>query len=107
MVVSAYMTIFASSNKGQQSQLSNKSKSKTMKNVQLIGSLDAVSYEFVSNAFKFDPTEKGIFGENAYGGQEWVIFFNDGDAVYSHTGTVQDAQHFNSHQDCVDFIRIK
>lgn len=92
---------------GQQSQLSNKSKIKVMRKINLIGSLDAESFEFVSNAFKFEPTEKGIFGENAYGGNKWVIFFNDGDAVYSHTGTVQDTQHFNSHQDCVDFIRIK
>jgi len=78
-----------------------------MKKVNLAHSLDSVSLDYVSNAFKFEPTEYGVFGVDAYGGPEWITFYNEGTAIYSHTGYAKDIIPFNSHQDCVDFLRIK
>lgn len=78
-----------------------------MKKVNLNHSLDSVSLDYVSNAFNFEPTEHGVFGTDAYGRSEFVYFYNNGTAIYSHTGKMEDAIPFESHQDCVDFIRIK
>ena len=78
-----------------------------MKKVNLSQSLDPVSLDYVSNAFKFEPTEYGVFGVNAYGGEEFIAFYNEGNAIYSHTGSARDIIPFESHQDAVDFIRIK
>lgn len=78
-----------------------------MKKVSLSQSLDPVSLDYVGNDFKFEPTEQGVLGFNAYGGPEFIYFFNEGSAVYSHTGSVRDAIPFESHQDAVDFLRIK
>jgi hypothetical protein len=78
-----------------------------MKKVNLAHSLDPVSLDYVSNAFKFEPTEYGVFGINAYGGPEFVAFYNSGKAIYSPSGDAKGIIPFESHQDCVDFMRIK
>lgn len=76
-------------------------------NVILSKSLESVSLDYISNAFKFEPSDFGICGMDAYGSNEWVHFYNDGRASYSHSGNPKDVTTFNSHQECVDFIRIK
>ena len=78
-----------------------------MEKVSLSQSLDPVSLDYVSNAFKFEPTEHGVCGFNAYGGNEFIYFYNNGTAVYSPTLSIQDGIPFESHQDAVDFLRIK
>jgi len=69
--------------------------------------LDEVSYQYVHANFKFDSCNDGLVGMNAYGTSEWIKFFNSGKAAYSNTGSVKDVVEFNSHQDAVDFIRVK
>ena len=78
-----------------------------MKKVNLNLSLDSVSLDAITNLFKLEPTENGVCGFDAYGGPEFVYFFNSGKAIYTHTGKLADALDFDSHQDCSDFIRIK
>lgn len=78
-----------------------------MKKVNLKETLDKVSYEFVTANFKFTSNETGITGFDAYGSCEWVKFFPSGEAAYSNNGNIKTTLHFSSHQDCVDFIRIK
>ena len=69
--------------------------------------LDPISFEFVEARFELEVTkDKDICGFNAYGGSDWIKFFQDGTASYSDTGSVKDAIPFASHQDAVDFIRI-
>ncbi|MBV5313814.1 MAG: hypothetical protein JZU47_10995 [Prolixibacteraceae bacterium] len=78
-----------------------------MKKVNLNQSLDSLSLDYVSNAFKCQPTEHGVCGFDAYGTMEFVYFYNNGTAAYSPSGSLKDVIPFESHQDAVDFIRIK
>jgi hypothetical protein len=68
--------------------------------------LDEVSFNYVDDNYELEVAENGICTFNAYGKEEWIKFFPNGHAVYSHSGSVKDAIPFNSHQDAVDFIRV-
>ena len=66
--------------------------------------IDKISKDYIDTYFVFKKIKDGIFGTNAHDSSVHVKFFNDGKAAYFLGKDIID---FESHQDCVDFIKIK
>lgn len=74
----------------------------------LKNTLDEVSYRFITKTFKLKYYDDSIVGDEINNQYNGVKFFNNGRAFYTCGGSLNKEQlWFDSHQDCVDFIRIK
>ena len=76
--------------------------------INLRESLSENAYEYVSRCFAdFNYNESGLTCIGTFIEMEYIKFFPSGRADFGRLGEIKDCKHFNSYQECVDYVMNK